>query len=300
MGGLRAAVLVMAHEQPDQLARLVESLRCEWIDIYLHIDAKAALAPFEDAAPPRPGVRYLRGGDRVRVRWGGLSVVEATVNLLRAARSRGRYDRYALLSGTDVLARPLSEVRGAWATDIEFLRVDRRLDAPDAPRREMVARRHFQDDRWPVRQRLLGRLPRRVDETVPLYHGSTWWALTSGAAEHALAFLDEHPRWLRFLRRCQCSDEIVFHSILMSSPYAARISQDLTQDELSPRGLAAIQPYGVHFIDWTDPEAYHPAPLTTAHLPAVRASGALFARKLGPDSAGLVAALAADAGMRAC
>jgi len=288
---VRAAVLIQAHQHPDLIRALVDSLRHPAIDVYLHIDAKVPLEPFERAVPDGGSVTYLRGDRRIDVRWGGLSQIEATVALLRAARHSGRrYTRYALLSGADLRIAPLDDVLRAWDSPTEFLRLDRRLAGAGVRPPARVSRLHFPDHDNRVLRRLDGRIPRRVDTTIDLYQGSQWWALTDAAVDHVLAFLDAHPSWIRFHRHTFGPDEIVVHSIVAASPRRDRIAQDFTAATEEERH--EVQLHGMHFVDWSDLLATSPRVLTPADASRLRASGALFARKVEPATAArLIAAL---------
>lgn len=286
----RAAVLVIAHHQPEVFAALVDSLRHPSIDVYVHIDAKADLASFEAVVPEGDGVSYVR--DRSSVNWGGLSIVHVILRLIREARSSGStYQRYALLSGSDLLIAPIDEVLAAWQSSIEFIRIDWRLTGPDAQRTNLVDRRHFPDDRLPLRARLSGRIPRKVDPTIELYQGSAWWALTAGAVDQVTGFIAEHPQWLDFHRHTLCSDEIVFHSILKASPHASRIVQDVEQCA-DVDAFIADPVHALHYIDWSDRTALSPRVFGIDDEPTLRRSPALFARKVDTTSATLIDAFA--------
>lgn len=282
----RFAVLVLAHHQPRVLAALLDSLRHPAVDVYVHVDAKSDLDPFLAAAPERDGLVYLR--DRREVRWGALSIVHATFDLIAAARADGRsYRRFTLLSGADLLIAPLDDLLAAWSGDTEYIRIDWRLTGPGAQRTHVVARRHFADDQHPVRARLSGRIPRRVDPTIPLVQGSTWWSLTPAAIDEVTRFLAANPRWLRFHRHTLCADEVVFHSILAASPLADRIAQHV--DRESDVDAYLVDPlHGMHHIDWSDRHAVNPRTFTLDDEPELRQSAALFARKVDEASWDLI------------
>ncbi|MFD4291829.1 beta-1,6-N-acetylglucosaminyltransferase [Rhodococcus sp. NPDC058505] len=286
----RFAVLVLAHHQPRVLAALLASLRHPAIDVYVHVDADSDLDPFLAAAPQRAGLTYLRG--RRPVRWGGRSVVLATLDLLAAAAdSKSHYRRFTLLSGQDLLIAPLDTVLRVWSGRTEYLRIDRRVREPGTVRARQIARRHFPDDRVRWRQLLDGRIPRRVDDTVDLLQGSQWWSLTDAAVEHVHGFLAANPAWLRFHRHTRCPDEVVFHSIVAASPVAHRIAQPLGR----PGATDGSDPvHGLHHIDWSDPAAISPRVLGAPDEASLRASPALFARKVDDSSLALIDAFAAN------
>ncbi|MED5800367.1 beta-1,6-N-acetylglucosaminyltransferase [Gordonia sp. Z-3] len=276
----RFAAHIMAHDKPQLLGALVESLHHARIDVYIHIDAGVAQPMFVDALPRGITAHFVPHHRRVRVRWGGLSQLRATFALLDQARANGgRYHRHSLLSGTDVLLRDLPELIDLWSGDDELIRVDRRIDSPDQPMAQKITTYHFPDHPLLDRLRLSGRIPRRTDITLPIFQGSQWWSLTDDAVAAARKVIDDHPKWLRRHRFSHCPDEFVIHSALMATRYREMIAQEYSALTECPDHTV----HGQHFIDWSDPTALRPPELTAESLARARAGPAMFARKAGAD-----------------
>ncbi|WP_240523917.1 beta-1,6-N-acetylglucosaminyltransferase [Gordonia polyisoprenivorans] len=170
----RFAVYIAAHDKPALFADLVASLHHPQIDVYAHVDRAVDSRPFHEAVRAvlpeavHP-VRFVAERDRIRVNWGGISLVSASLRLLALSTGSGRvYHRHSLLSGTDLLLRSLPQLIDAWSGDVEFLRVDCALDS--GPHRATVDRYHFPDH--PSLRRLSGRIPRPPIERR-LYAGPT-------------------------------------------------------------------------------------------------------------------------------
>nr|WP_242012168.1 glycosyltransferase [Acetobacter oeni] len=91
------AYLIMAHSQDKQLECLVNALLSDPRSrVYIHMDAKTTVdQPFNF----KDSFRVMLVADRIRVNWGGFSVVKATQAILRAALSDKRNERFVLLSG---------------------------------------------------------------------------------------------------------------------------------------------------------------------------------------------------------
>ena len=88
------AYLVLAHDHPRQLARLVAALESPHAFFVIHI---------EEVLPASPRIRYVR--DRVRVEWMGWSIVEATLRMVRQAM-REDFGYAVFLSGADYPVKP--------------------------------------------------------------------------------------------------------------------------------------------------------------------------------------------------
>ncbi len=286
----RIAYLILAHHEPAHLARLVRNLRDSRAAFFIHVDAKSDIAPFEGLA--RESDVWL-APTRERVFWGGLSVVKATLHLLRAATRAGRFARYCLLSGVDFPIKDRQEIaRILLDTDTEFISIERKLvGAPRNDHFDNIERIHLMDselfNRRAVPQRRLLQflcsrslaeaglcLPRRsfYPGLVP-YHGCAFWCLTAACVEFVLRFLTDHPDYERYHRFVRVPDEIFFHSIIKASPFAAQISRDFE------RGGTGGNDRGCHYIDWSAKGVRQDFVLDESDLPALLASKALFARK---------------------
>ena len=83
---MRHAILILAHKNVDQLCRLVRYFDHD-CDVYIHIDKKQPIATEEE--------ERLRAYGQVRlvsrqydVNWGGTSVLESEMYLMRMAVSQ--------------------------------------------------------------------------------------------------------------------------------------------------------------------------------------------------------------------
>lgn len=272
---MSSVFLVLAHRDPDQLARLLGELVGPSRRVYVHVDARAGLTPFRAAAAlagAAERVHWVR--DRRSVRWGGWSVVEAVLAAVRQARGDGPVHRYTLLSGACFPVHPVAEIADL-PEDVEFLRIDRTLDPAAGEQAEKLKRWWFDDS--PRLRSVGGRLPRRWPRGLPVIkQGSAWWSLTAGAVHHAVRTLDDQPRLRRVLQHTHCPDELVFSTILAASPHADRIEQRYDR-EGDPR--TAGDRHALHYLRWP-PDDWSPAWLSAADLPDIQASGARFVRKI--------------------
>jgi len=73
--GARVVYAVLAHQEPGQFGRLTRRLTAEGARVVAHVDAKTDQLPFVEAAGG--GVSFVES--RVRVHWGGFSMVRAMI-----------------------------------------------------------------------------------------------------------------------------------------------------------------------------------------------------------------------------
>jgi hypothetical protein len=276
---MRMAYLILAHDEPEQLAWLIDRLVPSGSpDIAIvHADAGSDLWPLLRERWPHDteSLRLIR--DPVRVRWGHWSQVAATALLVEAARDAA-CDYAHFISGADwpCVSREqlVAQVSGE-APPACF------VEAVAGEQEERMACRRL-DTRWlrldPKHDRLayaatweLRRLSRWMDGAADALHlhrsspygrwhkGSQWWSLP----QEAIALLArELPLLLASgrLKGTLCSDEHVVPTI-MAAHFAGRLRPNR------------------RFIDWSAGQS-SPRVLSATDLAAIKASGAWFMRKV--------------------
>ncbi|WP_432723607.1 hypothetical protein R0381_000927 [Jeongeupia wiesaeckerbachi] len=281
---MRLAYLVLAHTAPAQLARLIGRLSAPDVHVYVHVDANTPADVFADMQAAAPaGTRFIA---RRPCRWGGFSLVAATLELMRAARADG-CDWLVLLSGADYPIKSHADIVARLSQGDVAGYLDLRSEAgfdvryrwqawhPEALNGRPAGRALQKLQRG---LRHLGLRRRPPPPLTAVWAGSQWWCLRHDAVDAVLRFCDEYPKAVDFFRSTLVPDEMFIQTVLMRTPLADRLARDPLR----------------HLV-WT-PGAWSPATLTEADLPALLASDALFARKFATDgvlTAQLDAALAA-------
>ena len=96
---MQIAYLILAHNSPDHVGRLIGALDNNRAHFFIHIDKKANLNEFQRYTTQRRNVHYIE--NRIKVFWGGFSMVEAILNLMQEAIRSDIDFKYAiLLSGS--------------------------------------------------------------------------------------------------------------------------------------------------------------------------------------------------------
>jgi hypothetical protein len=247
--------------------------------IFIHIDRKVDLAPFLASVPGNSGATFLQDRDRREINWGGFSQVEATLSLLNTSlSSRERFDRFCLLSGADFPIKGLGQIWNGFDSDLEFIRIDRRLNpSDDNTHCQNVRDFHFVDRPAPTNHDLSAQ-PRNSYDKISLYHGSQWWGLTSACIKYIIDFIDRNRDYVDFHAYTLCPDEIFFHSVVKHSPFATNITHDF-EAVADLNAFFALNEHGCHYVDWTSRGVSLPKVLTEADFDALVGSEAYFARK---------------------
>lgn len=256
----RHACLILAHACPGQLGKLLGLLDDPRNDIYVHLDGKADFGPglFTGCC------RYSRLTfiePRLRVNWGGVSIMRATLALLKAAVP-GQYDYYHLLSGMDLPIKTQDEIHAFFDAHPgrEFLSL-----WPVGPRQLDRCRYYipFPEGKPFFPSNLANNIVRgilkllhfRINRKVDFRMASQWFSITDGFARHLLSQED----WLeRVFRHTGTCDEVFVPTVLWNSPFRDGL-YDATVHLERERPADPEHPGNFRLIDWTRGESVrHP------------------------------------------
>ncbi len=163
---VRCTYLILSHKDPAQveaLARRILGLS-HTAQVVIHHDLKASPLPWDGRPPAR--VHFV---DRTTVEWGGWSIVEATLRLIRYAHEHLHSDWMVIVSGEHW---PVTDL-GLWEATVLASGVDALMPAERLPARLRFGPRHSDANRDLARCRLRWfrvRQPRRALLRRPCRH----------------------------------------------------------------------------------------------------------------------------------
>lgn len=254
------AFLILAHNQPSLVCHLVRALSSPSSETFIHIDRKSEC----DFGELPKEIRVI---STQTVRWGGIGMVQATLDLLVQSTKCQRYETYTLLSGSDFPIKSISEIIET-LNATERNRIDYWHDEDISWHKRY--QRYFFNDVPGIRGRVLNALSRRFAKILPKrkfyrelkpYFGSQWWTLTRSGVESVLSFNADNPGFARYCQKVHIPDEMFFHTILLNV---------LGEEQMKREPL--------RYLDWADKQA-NPKILDESDETALRNSNALFARK---------------------
>ena len=298
---MRIAYLILAHDQPAHLQRLVQQLTAPGAAFFVHIDAKADLNAFAGLVP---AVTFCKR--RVNGAWGDISLVKATLELMQSATAEsGRFDRYVLLSGACYPLHTPAYIEAFFAAhgDTEFIETFALPDTTYGKTLERIARVSIRKSkplgryRWPLQHFLNRVLPLRDYRKVltgDLVTGSQWWCLSDAAVRHVLDVTARQPQVYRFCKLVDCPDEFYFQYILWNSRFRPRISHSLTFTRWTPGKTGPDMLDASYLSHFEGPVVYASE---FKNSPGERRQ-VLFARKFSEASAPLLDAIDAMAAGR--
>lgn len=229
----KQAILIIAHNHPAQLHKLLHALDSEYFDIFLHIGKDSKLKPADFA--PDCAVSQLHIYKKLRVRWSGYSLVQAELFLLRQATATDHYGHYHLISGADFPIKTPREIHAFFAAhaDREFIHFQQKTILPehlDWIRYYYIFRQHARNSRLALHledaslklQKKL-HVNRLRDNKTTFMKGANWFSITDAFARYVL----DHSADLKpIYKLSKSADELFLHTLVYNSPFRKKLYSD--------------------------------------------------------------------------
>lgn len=274
------AFLIGLYQNPDYAAILVESLRGERSNIYVHInplyldDFKGFMA------------RYAKADD-VQVihtqptKWGGYSLLRQILDLLRLAMQDKSNGYFHMLTGQDIVIKPLTELYQFFDAKSECNYLSYGKDQMLTPQKgyllglnrsqyyhlfDMLNYRgnmlHRQLEKYFVKAQQFFHLKRKWP-FPNYYQGSGWFSLNRMAVKEIMEWIQANHKVVEYTF---APDEVIFQSILLNSKTDHHVVND-----------------NLRLILWNNKgEVGSPVILTEQHFDQIKNSHCFFARKIHP------------------
>lgn len=249
---MKHAFLIQAHQDVEQLYKLINALESDLSFFYIHWDKKhediLLRSPQYNILKQKPNVFFV---ENIKVYWGGLSIVQATIILLKEAIKDKNIQYFHLLSGEDYPIKPIDYI-------LKFFENNRHNYLTYLPcessKSYYIDRYYFYDNdfmdvrnnnkslnKYIIKNILLTiqriswfvvhKLKLRVRKTIPMkyYHGSNWFSFTNEAISYILNKISSEPWLLKRFKFTAVCDESFFTMLLMDSSQLKRtvINNDL-------------------------------------------------------------------------
>lgn len=224
------AFLILAHKQPKLLARALSALSASNHHFFINVDGKSNnYDEFVELIGKSniPNVHFLE--KRIKCYWGGISLVDAEIELLKAAKDYSvHFDYYHLISGQDYPLRNNEQFDAFFEdTDDSFMCYDYEKNINKERWKARLKRKTCQfypnESRplWkmafigiflynPIGKWLFGgRKP------IPnLASGWQWFSWSAIVVDYVLQYLETNPRYYRRFDHTGSPDEIFFNTLL--------------------------------------------------------------------------------------
>lgn len=276
---MRHAYMILAHNQEDLLIKLLNSLDIDDNDIYLHIDKRSTL----DLKRISESVKSasLEFVDRIKVEWGGFTMIEATMILLKAA-TKTSHVYYHLLSGVDLPLKNIREINSFYEENNgkEFIRFFDKEKCRNEYAVRFGYKSYFRDkcgkshNIWQafnkallIFQKVFHIYDKSLEDSF--YMGSQFWDITE---DFAIALIKNEEDFIKKYKYASCSDEIFVQTFIRNTPFWNNLWRECTSEG---NGMAG----NMRFIDFSDEYKGSPHTININDVDRLLKSGLNFARK---------------------
>jgi hypothetical protein len=233
---MSVAVVVLAHEDPQQVRRLIRSL--SGLDVFLHCDARAGTRMCAEMTQGAPETLQLL--PRRPTRWGGWSIFDAELRGLQTALDRSQAEHIIVASGRCyplVSVQELQDELASWRGLSRFRLFPLPYSGWNTGRlRDGGYRRlrwrylTIRGDGVQVKGFPIPLYRRRLPAGLEAYGVSCWRIYARHHAAKLLEVLNQRRDLTHFFRTSHIPDELCPGSILRSSDLVGPVAQDVRHD----------------------------------------------------------------------
>lgn len=252
---MKICYLILAHNNFKHLDRLISAIDSDnALSFYIHIDKKVKN---EYKSQNNKAVVIP---ERYDIRWGGYSMIEATISLLRFAEANcSEADYYILISGVDYPIRSEQYLQNLLSEKKEFIDIYR-TDVDHKPR-DRYEYYFFDYDRRNLKfynpkfllEVFLKKIGWKRKAPFKVYSGSQWFALTNACIKYILETIKSDRRYENFFRHTLVPDEAFIHTIIANSPFFENVVKSLVFADWSvPVPPAIIEKRHIDFLEKND------------------------------------------------
>lgn len=280
----KLAYLIIAHKNPQQIARLITTLNNENSYFFIHFGKDAGDEQFNELRDLTQNFRNLQLVNIYACSWGSFNLVKAELEGISAFISQNiDFDYMILLSGQDYPIKPKKTIDKLLENNKggSFLSY-RPFPDPGIPEGG-VDRYEYMHIHLPFRRAsLYNRIPvplktifyfirknlipkRKFPRGFVPYVGSQYWCLSRDCVRYIYDFMLKEKEFMRFFRHVDIADELFFQTVLINSP----LRDSLINDNLT-------------FMIW-DKGKTSPNILRKQDFDKIVVSEKMFARKFDSD-----------------
>ena len=274
---MEKAYIILAHQNMEQLNRLIKRLDDNSSTFFVHIDKKSPHIDLSSLFWLKNKVHFIK---RINTQWAGFSLVQATLNAMQVIKNIKReFGSITLLSGQDYPIKSNEYIN-------DFLRHSEKkilIEYFEMPNYEkwspgggmyrlnkyFFGLKEYQLFLSRSVNFLAGNFPflqRRQPDNLKPYAGSQWWMMDMYALNYILDYIKKNPGYSIFHKATFAPDELFFQTILLNAT-DERIRKSILNDNK-------------RFVRWQNSSLSHPEFLQRKDVPAMLNSDGLFARKL--------------------
>lgn len=246
---MKVTYIILAHNEPQFLKRIVECLSKEQANVLVHYDLKASRDDYSQLIEHFSEETNVEFISKVKGEWGKWSLVEATLEALNhIAQSDWSQDYVHLMSGVEYpiksiesLSQFLGENNYDFIESVDFTKKQWVRAGLEAERFQYFYPYSYQKpskvfDEFLELQKSIG-VKRKPPLEIEPRLGSQWWTLRWSTCLSILSFLKKNPQVTEYFETTLIPDESFFQTMVAHLVPAKEIrGVQLVCHELMPNG----------------------------------------------------------------
>lgn len=276
----KQAILLLIHNNFEYVETVLKLLDSKYFDFFIHIDSSVnqeetvLSCDFEHS-----NCYFIKDSERMNIRWGDFSIVEAELKLLKLARNKGNYKYYHLLSGADFILKTPKQIFDFFnnSEQVEYINY---FDIPREKESFFLNRYRFKYHiKYPKKKTLLNKLFYQfyinVNQLIQSIYikkatnhifkvGSQWFSITQNCVDYVLS---QEKTIYDLFTNSLVPDESFLQTVVCTN-------EDLAQNVVKDATTYLSIKRAIQFIDGK------PKVWTNKDFEYLVNSGAFFARKL--------------------
>jgi hypothetical protein len=258
---VRIANIVVAHKNPKQVLRLMKQYDARHFHHFVHLDVRC---PYAGEFNELPHVTLMP--IRRRLVYAGYGFVQVVLDAFALAKAKEPFQYFNVMSGQDYPVKSTQAfyefLKASYGT--EFFEI---YDMPSWPQAYHRYERYHLIE-WEIKGRY--RLENLINRFIPKrgffpglepFGRSAWFTATDRFVDHAVAFIENNPQFIRHMKTVWSPDEFIFNTLAMNSYLREKVTFN-----------------NLRHIDWSEGNVT-PKIFKTEDLPVLLESPAFLARK---------------------
>lgn len=248
---IKHAYLIEAHNNFEQLEKLLKELDYEYNDIYIHVDKKSKIPEYiQKMKLEKSKLKFIE--PREFVQWGGYNQIKVEIKLIEEAlnNKEQKYGRLHLISGVDIPLKTQKDIHDFFDAnkELEFIHFDYDNNRKNFESR--MSQYHILINKFGRKSNIALVLDsilvfiqkivcvnRIRNERVNFYKGANWFSITGKCAQYII----EKKSWIeKTFKYTKCCDEVFLQTIVKNSKF----KENLYYDEIEKRNG------NLRLIDW--------------------------------------------------
>ena len=237
--GFKVAFLILTHKNPSQIVSFVNSLDCEDVSFFIHVNVNSDIADHSvlEEIKSKENVFFIE--QRQKSTWGGYGIINATLLLLKKCLEKDKYDYISLHSGQDLPIKNKNEIldflrRNQGKEFVEFFKIPSKGWWPDNGF-DRIEYYWFVEEiglekAWELYEvQKKSNVKRKCFKNIQHYGGSAWWTITRECAQFIIIYVNKNKNYYDYYKYTFITAEAFFHTIILNSYFKDRVvNNDLT------------------------------------------------------------------------